>query len=195
MLKNKLKNCINILKSFFHILPNIISCLRDLSIIFSFGFSIYYLFPILKSQMNSAKIESINIAGITVKLYDQLNIPSRIEGKEEIEVIPPIKTAAEYINYEGVFWVYLGATTPRGNKTNWVTKNFNISTVPQKGDIIEAISDVLKRAREPKIVRGKWTKGEIRGLVKRGQKVKVIEVVDIPGTKNRSLWWAKITSY
>jgi len=151
------------------------------------------LLPQLKSQIKSAKIKSLEIAGIKLSLYNNLNVPERIKGEEEIEVPQPVKVVAQLINYKGTFWVYLGAT-PRGSKENWLTKYFNIATVPKNGDIIEAIDDVFKRAEEPKIKEGKWMKGEIQGLVERGQKVKVIDITVIPGTQNRSLWWAKVLS-
>jgi len=153
------------------------------------------LLPQLIPQIKTAKIESIEIAGLKLRLYNELNVPERTKGEEEIKEIPKlIKIAAEIIDYEGTFWVYLGATTPRGNKENWLTKYFDITKVPESGDVIEAITDVFKRAEEPKIKEGAWTKGEIQGLVKRGQKVKIIDTAEIPGTRNRSLWWAKVLS-
>jgi len=174
----------NILKNIFFICASLIIVILMIM-----------LFPRLKSQIRSATIESLEIAGIKLRLYNELNIPERLKGAEEIEEISkPVKVGAEFINYEGIFWVYLGATTPRGNKENWLTKYFNIATVPKSGDIIEAIADVFKRAEKPKIKEGTWTKGEIQGLIKRGQKVKVIDIAEIPGTQNRSLWWAKVLS-
>jgi len=192
------KDCLDKLESFTNILRNILFIFGSIVVIFI----VITLFPQIRSQIKSARIESMEIAGIIklnfklkeLNLYNKLNIPERVKGKEEIKVTKPVKEAAELINYKGTFWIYLGATTPRGSKGNWLTKYFNIVTVPARGIIIEAIADVFKRAEEPKIKEGEWMKGEIQGVVKRGEKIKVIDVVEIPGTRNRSLWWAKVLS-
>lgn len=184
------KDCFDKWESATNTIRNILFICGSIAIILL----IIILIPQFKSQIKSAKIESLEIAGIKMNLYNELNIPERIKGREEIKVSKPVKTVAELINYKGTFWVYLGATTPRGNIENWLTQYFNIITVPKSGDIIKAIADVFKRAEKPKIKEGMWVKGEIQGLVKSGQKVKVIEVVEIPGTQNRSFWWTKVLS-
>jgi len=184
------KDCFDKWESVTNTLKNVFFIIGSIGVILL----IIILLPQLRSQIKSAKIESLEIAGIKLMLYNELNISERSKGEEEIEVSRPVEVAAELISYEGTFWVYLGATTPRGSKENWVTKNFNIVTVPKSGDNIVAITNVLKRAEKPKIEEGKWVKGEIQGLVKRGQKVKIIDIAEIPGTRNRSLWWAKVLS-
>lgn len=198
---------INKLKNFFNKVINeterITSFIKNIAFIFSSIFIIYLIYlvipflPTLTQQIKLAGIESMEALGFKVSFYKALNTPERIKGKEEIEVSKIselVKVAAEIIDYKGTFWVYLGATMPMGNKENWSDKYFGIITVPEKDSIIEATTDVFKRLEKPMVKNGEWEMGEIQGLVKSGLKVKVIEVAEIPGTQNRSLWWAKVLS-
>lgn len=168
------------MKSKLTILNEIVSILACLIVVGTFCWGIF-----------DQVFKGISIAFQT-RIYNELNISERVKGEEEIKVSKPIKAAAEFIDYGKTFWVYLGST-PRGSEENWLTKYFNIATVPKTEDNIEAITDVFKRSDKPKIKEGEWTKGEIQGLVKGGQKFSVIEVAEIPGSQNRSLWWAKVS--
>jgi hypothetical protein len=64
--------------------------------------------------------------------------------------------------------------------------------VPNSNDVIQASTDIFKRSDKPKEIDGNWIKGNIQGLIRQGQKAKVMEVVEIPGDQTSSLWWAKV---
>ena len=153
------------------------------------------LFPKLKEQIKSVKVQSISASpgGIQISFFHDLNIPERIKGADDSKVIDPvIKNAAQIINTEEISWVYLGVTTPKGSQTNWLYNFFDIKSVPKSNDVIQASTDIFKRSDQPRVINGNWSKGYINGLIKQGQKVRVIAVAEIPGAQKSTLWWAKV---
>lgn len=129
---------------------------------------------------------------VGLKLYNELNTPERLIGQEEGKVPHTIGQAARLLmtGQENV-WMYAGATH-RNTKEPWIETNISLSAVPQPGDLIKTTNDVFERTREPQLIRGEWLKGEIQGVLQKGETATVQNIIDIPGIGNTSLWWIEV---
>jgi hypothetical protein len=147
--------------------------------------------PTIKKE---AEIKTLEILGLKIDLSRKLNASLGTEGNTDTaQTEPLIRDVAKAIDYGGEFWVYIGATA-RGSRTDWSTKLFSATQVPSPGKAIKAIVDVYKREDRPRLVQGEWKLGAIQGLVRSGDRIKVLSIDSIPGGENRSLWWARAQS-
>jgi len=108
--------------------------------------------------------------------------------------LPPTKSAATTAlpQTDSTFWVYLGLA--KGDSIP--ARNFKISRLPSKGDVIEASTEVYKRNSAPKYKENDgWYLGSTVGVVKAGQKlvVRSLEKIDSdqPGT---DVVWAEVVA-
>lgn len=128
-----------------------------------------------------------------LKLYNEINTPERLTGQDEISVTTALRQAAELLGMESEdVWIYAGATV-RDTKTPWIEANINSPAVPLPGDAILAATDVFVRAREPRFIQGEWLKGEIQGVLSKGERVVVKNIFEIHGVHNTSLWWIEVS--
>jgi hypothetical protein len=86
-------------------------------------------------------------------------------------------------------WVYLGAQ--KGGA--WETLLFDTKDVPTPDSLIRPKTDVFTRERPPMSSEGRWTKGDVNGVLSAGRSVKVLRTQKVPGTGGRDLWWAEVT--
>lgn len=88
------------------------------------------------------------------------------------------------------FWVYLGAK----RRDQWVTRYFDVGAgVPAAGSTVQARSDVFRRAAAPSVEGGDWVLGQPVGVLKAGSSVTIVATESVPGTGERTLWWAEVT--
>lgn len=89
--------------------------------------------------------------------------------------------------------MYIG---PFGDGKYLTKPNFDVTTEPAPGTEIKAIRPyvTLSNAREPyELQKGDWRLGEIMGVVKVGEIVKVIRVLHIKGENNSVNLWAQVS--
>ncbi len=172
--------------------------------------------PRIVKELQKSSVSGVDLGLIKFKI-DQAeeNIKTALQGVHDTsepedarvpDELKPIAVALESIRDAGTdpafatsykddslgvtapFWVYLGAR--RGDM--WITSLFDFREIPAPGAIIQSTSDVFRRQRAPEFSDGQWTKGEIVGVLKAGEAVKVVQIEHIPGTDMRELWWAEV---
>lgn len=85
-------------------------------------------------------------------------------------------------------WVYLGL-----NKDGkWLQKNFDVSGQPQTNGSLQAAVDVYRRDDKPRQSGVDWELGNVQGVLKQGDTVKIIDTEKIPGDAGVTHWWANI---
>jgi hypothetical protein len=111
------------------------------------------------------------------------------EAKDFVVNIQPVQIAQAKlldttINSNLETWVYIG------QKVNGIlATHFNITTVPHKDDTVQAKDAVYKRKSVPiESKNGDWTLGEVKGVVRDGESVTILEVREI---KDQN-FWAKV---
>lgn len=88
------------------------------------------------------------------------------------------------------YWVYVGAH----RDGVWLTKYFDISSMPGAGDVVRATKNVFKRQSSPTYKSPEWILGSPVGVLQVGEKVQVIRLESVPGTEGRSLIWAEVAT-
>ena len=93
---------------------------------------------------------------------------------------PPLSLspALQLINEPGSFWVYVGQFQ---NGRFIRSPNFNVTQIPKADDELAATADTYKRDALPVPQGQDWRLGQIVGVVKEGQHVKVRKVEVIEG--------------
>lgn len=153
-------------------------------------------------------IESGELAGLKINrklaqgykdlLGENQNLKLQIAGlttpKEKVQprdAPAPIRQTAilSKIDEEGSSWVYLGPI----REGRFLNANFDLKARPDQGEIIAASTDVFKRARKPyQVANDEWRLGEIKGVVEKGEKVKVIQIADVEGDDKSVNLWAEV---
>jgi hypothetical protein len=147
-------------------------------------------------------LESVAAAGLEVKFKELQKEALKLVNAQvapEQKPVPQdtvptsgVSKVLSLVDETGSFWVYLG---PFKSGAFTSRPNFEIKTRPQEGSIIVAATDTYKRAREPyEIKKGDWKLGEIKGVVKEGQSVKVLRVSEIEGDEQGVNLWAQAIS-
>jgi hypothetical protein len=143
-------------------------------------------------------IESLGAAGVEVKFKELKNetlklVNAKVEEQKPIpqDTAPPpdLSKVLSLVHETGSFWVYLG---PFKNGAFSAHPNFAIKGPPQEGTVIVATTDTYKRGREPyEIKKGDWKLGEIKGVVKEGQSIRVLRVSEIDGDEQGVNLWTQ----
>jgi hypothetical protein len=89
-----------------------------------------------------------------------------------------------------VSWVYVGAK----KEGQWRDLHFSFDgDMPSLGREVTATTDLYLRRDAPRKVNGRWTKGDVIGLLKQGEKQRLVELTEVPGI-GQKLYWAKIST-
>ena len=91
----------------------------------------------------------------------------------------------------GSFWVYLGTSV--GDVVS--SKTFRQGRMPEPGVIVEAISDVYKRSKQPTPAGDNgWTLGEVTGVIRLGERIEVQQVAQRDSDRPREkIIWLRAT--
>ena len=101
--------------------------------------------------------------------------------KQTPTLIYAAKVVDSLVNNGQPSWVYIGDFTG----TQIFHNNFSLAHMPLKGDVITANVPVFKRKDVPmQIGTNKWKFGEIKGVVEKGESVKIDSVYQIPNDVN-----------
>jgi len=153
--------------------------IKNLALIVAGIALIIFLWPSINAVIKGEKeIESIEALGVGVTLTEAVNKAAKQKGTSDENVPEPIVQAVEKIEVGGALWSFVGTY-----KNGYSNPNFLISAVPAPNDEIEARTDIYRRAREPKFTITGWKMGEVEGIIKTGQvlRVKEIERIDALG--------------
>ena len=138
-------------------------------------------------------VESIKIGELELKLRQaeqaiktlannpQVTPPTtapKQEGPKDQTPPPSLSPALQLINEPGSFWVYVGQFQ---NGRFIRSPNFNVTQIPKADDELAATADTYKRDALPVPQGQDWRLGQIVGVVKEGQHVKVRRVEVIEG--------------
>ena len=133
-------------------------------------------------------VESIKIGELELKLRQaeqaiktlannpQASPPTtspKLEGPRDQTPLPSLAPALQLINEPGSFWVYVGQFQ---NGRFIRPPNFNVPQIPKVDDDLVATTDTYKRDALPVPTGQNWRLGQIVGVVKEGQHVKIRRV-------------------
>jgi hypothetical protein len=120
-----------------------------------------------------------------------LHLPLGILASAPVDTRPNMQQAEHSKSQQtsgSLFWVYLGEK--QGD--NWQTNNFGLTKVPDKGEIIKAVTPVFERESKPDNPEpqdaDKWYLGRQVGILKAHERVKIVEVDYLAGDN----YWALV---
>ena len=161
--------------------------LKNMAIIVAGVALIIFLWPSITAVIKGEKdIQSIEALGVGVTLTEAVNKAAKQEGISDENVPESIVQAVEKIEVGGALWSFVG--TYRDGYSN---PNFLITAVPAENDEIEARTDIYRRAREPKFTITGWKMGEVEGVIKAGQVLRVKEIARIDAIGGGYQDWVK----
>src|SRR5215470_13335512 len=101
---------------------------------------------------------------------------------------PNISPALQFIPQQGTFWAYVGQFQ---NGRFLRRPNFDVTAPPSAGQEITAWTDTYKRNDKPSQRGSEWYLGKIVGVIKEGERVRVMAVETVEGG---NVWVSVISS-
>lgn len=171
----------------FEKLESLTNALKNVAVLIGSVALIVFLWPSIKAVVSEERsIESFGAFGVEVSLTEAVNKAAPQEGISDEPVPEPVARAAEKIEVGGQLWSFVGTF-----RDGYIKPNFDVDDVPETGDSIVAVRDIYRRAREPKFTVTGWKMGEIEGLIKSGQTLKVTTIERVPAAGGGFQDWVR----
>jgi hypothetical protein len=197
----------------------VLRVIREAFIVLAIGVLLWIFAPRLPeiaAQIKAGKLTSVEAFGLKLdlndvqsKLQQAVRAEAPMTGREDqpaseqtrlvASALQQIREAARAAPAAGsappaaaaeaqTGWIYLGASRDE----RWVLRNFDGDRSPDAGDVIRPSADMYWRRSLPRERGDQWTMGEVLDVVPAGTPLEVVSIEGLPGTQNRTLWWAEV---